>query len=259
MLFRSTDKEKVYAILTNLVNNALKFTRDGTIEFGCEKKGKQIEFFVKDTGFGIHLEQKEIIFERFRQGSETLQRKQEGTGLGLAISKAYVEMLGGKIWVESFPGKGSVFYFTIPCNAEPEVIPFAKTVAPPDAEETSVKNLKILIVEDDEISEKLIRLGVKTFSKEILTVRTGVEAVETCRNHPGIDLVLMDIHLRDIDGYKATREIRKFNKKVIIIAQTAYGLTGDRLKSLEAGCNDYISKPINRGLLKVLINKYFKK
>jgi CheY-like chemotaxis protein len=119
--------------------------------------------------------------------------------------------------------------------------------------------LKILIAEDDKISEKLIEIAVIPCSKEILKVRTGVEAVETLRNQPDIDLVLMDIQLPVMDGYEATRQIRKFNKKVIIIAQTAYALAGDRLMALEAGCDDYISKPINLALLTALINKYFKK
>ena len=109
-----TDVEKFYTILINLVKNSIKFTNEGSIEFGYEKKGKYLEFFVKDTGVGINHEQKEIIFERFRQGSELNSRNYEGTGLGLSISKAYVEMLNGKIWVESEVGKGSIFYFTIP-------------------------------------------------------------------------------------------------------------------------------------------------
>jgi len=112
------DSEKVYAILTNLVKNAIKFTNKGYIEIGYEKKGKYLEFYVKDTGTGIRPEQKEFIFERFRQGSESITRNYEGAGLGLSISKAYVEMLGGKIWVESEEGKGSVFYFTIPYNGQ---------------------------------------------------------------------------------------------------------------------------------------------
>jgi len=112
-----SDPEKIYAILTNLVKNAIKFTNEGTIEFGYEKKGKYLEYFVKDTGVGIPQEKKEIVFERFRQGSESNSRDYQGAGLGLSISKAYVEMLGGKIWLESVEGKGSEFYFTIPCNS----------------------------------------------------------------------------------------------------------------------------------------------
>jgi signal transduction histidine kinase len=109
-----TDREKIDVVLTNLVKNAVKFTQAGSIEFGYKKKGEYLEFFVKDTGVGIHQEQMEIIFERFRQGNESLTRYYEGIGLGLSISKAYVEMLGGKIWAESEVGKGSTFLFTIP-------------------------------------------------------------------------------------------------------------------------------------------------
>jgi len=113
-----TDREKVYAIMTNLIKNAVKFTHNGSIEIGCEKKGQFLEFFVKDTGTGIHLEQRDLIFERFRQGSASLKSRYEGTGLGLSISKAYVEMMGGKMWIESEPGRGSSFYFTIPYIGE---------------------------------------------------------------------------------------------------------------------------------------------
>lgn len=109
-----TDAQKVYAIQTNLIKNAIKFTQSGFVEFGFEKRNSHLEFFVKDTGAGISNEQKEFIFERFRQGNDTLTRNYEGTGLGLSISKAYVEMLGGKIWFESEYGKGTVFHFTIP-------------------------------------------------------------------------------------------------------------------------------------------------
>jgi signal transduction histidine kinase len=113
-----TDSMKVHSILMNLVNNAIKFTSKGFIEFGCQKKDKLLEFFVNDTGLGIDPEQKEHIFERFRQGNEALTRNYEGAGLGLSISKAFVKMLGGNIWFESEIGKGSTFYFTIACNAE---------------------------------------------------------------------------------------------------------------------------------------------
>ena len=109
-----TDRDKIYAILINLVKNALKFTNEGTIEFGYRKKGNDLKFYVKDTGPGINEDLLKIIFERFRQGNESKNRNYEGAGLGLAISKAYVEMLGGQIWIESEFGKGSTFYFTIP-------------------------------------------------------------------------------------------------------------------------------------------------
>jgi PAS domain S-box-containing protein len=252
----NTDREKLYAILTNLVKNAIKFTREGSIEIGYEPKGKYLEFFVKDTGEGIGQEQKEIIFERFRQGSELLTRNYEGAGLGLSISKAYVEMLGGKIWVDSELGKGSTFYFTIPSLKSPEEERVSESTAKGDGfENNRIKKLKILIAEDDETSALLLSMAVKLHCKEFLKVRTGVEAVEACRNNPDIDLVLMDIKMPVMDGYTANRQIRQFNKDVVIIAQTAFGLSGDREKALEAGCNDYIPKPFNKAALTVILNK----
>ena len=151
-----TDNEKVYGMLTNLIRNAIKFTYEGSIEFGYEKKGEYLEFFVKDTGIGIPQNQHKIIFERFRQGSESHNRGYEGSGLGLSIAKSYVEMLGGEIWVESEEGKGSIFYFTIPYNAvSEEKIEIVNAVST-EHKEVQVKNLKILIVEDDEISYSLL-------------------------------------------------------------------------------------------------------
>ena len=120
-----------------------------------------------------------------------------------------------------------------------------------------IKKLKILIVEDDEKSEVLITIIVKIFNKEILKARTGAAAVDLCRNNPDIDLVLMDIEMPGMNGYEATGQIRQFNKDVIIIAQTAYALTGDREKAIAAGCNDYIAKPYNKTTLTALLKKYF--
>jgi CheY-like chemotaxis protein len=252
-----TDNEKVYGILTNLVKNAIKFTYEGSIEFGYEKKGKHLEFFVKDTGVGIPQNQQQIIFERFRQGSESHNRGYEGSGLGLSIAKSYVEMLGGEIWVESEEGKGSIFYFTIPYNAvSEEKIEIVNAVSA-EHKEVEIKNLKILIVEDDEISYSFLTRVLQKISHEVLHAITGVQAVEACRNNPDLDLVLMDIRMPNMDGNEATRQIRQFNKDVIIIAQTAFAFSGDREKAIEAGCNNYITKPINYILLKELINKYF--
>jgi len=255
-----TDREKVYAILTNLVKNAIKFTQTGTIEFGYVVKTEapaELEFFVKDTGMGIRHEQLEFIFDRFRQGSESLNRNYEGAGLGLSISKAYVEMLGGKIWVESKEGMGSTFYFTIPFNCDSQEKEVSKNIALAERDVEKTINLKILIVDDDEISLKLISSAVLKFGKEILKARNGMEAVNVCRNNPDLDLVLMDIKMPEMDGYEATRQIRQFNTDVVIIAQSAFALIGDREKTIEAGCNNYLSKPINRLLLATLMKKYF--
>jgi len=259
--FIKTDREKLYAILTNLIKNAIKFTNDGAIEFGCVKKGEYLEFFVKDSGMGISDSQKKIIFERFRQANDTISRSHEGSGLGLAISKAYVEMQGGKIWVKSKEGQGSTFLFTLPFHSEYEP---KEPIIADDAklctkEENEINNLKVLIVEDDAISKLLITIAVKPFSNAILKVSTGYEAVEACRNNPDIDLVMMDINMPEMGGYEATKQIRKFNKNLVIIAQTANGMQSDHDKAIAAGCTDYISKPVNITSLSKLICKYFKK
>ena len=120
-----------------------------------------------------------------------------------------------------------------------------------------VIKLKILVAEDDQVSELLLEEELITVGKEILKVKTGADAVESCRNNPDIGLVLMDIRMPEMGGYEASRKIREFNKEIVIIAQTAYGLSGDREKAIEAGCNDYISKPTNVAELLALIQKYF--
>ena len=252
-----TDREKIYAIFTNLVKNAIKFTQRGFVELGYEKKGDFLEFYVRDTGIGIYPDQQSIIFERFRQANDSLSREFEGAGLGLAISKAYVEMLGGKIWVESDYGKGSVFYFSIPYQRHlvDEIIPATSDSV--ESEILNISGLKVLVAEDDAVSNQLISTMISSFTREILKVKTGIDAVEACRNNPDIDLVLMDIQMPQMDGYEATRMIREFNKEVVIIAQTALGLKGERKKALEAGCTDYLAKPIAYNDFSDLIKKYF--
>ena len=251
-----TDIDKLNSILTNLIKNAIKYSHKGIIEFGYIKKGRFLEFYVKDNGIGINEKRQQAIFDRFVQADIEDRDVYEGNGLGLSISKAYVEMLGGKIWVESQEGLGSTFYFTIPYK--PVIIEI------PDKTETTVHSsqggklgviskriidpedsgLKILIVEDEEFADLHLSIILKNIAKEILHAKTGTEAVEICQNNPDLDLILMDVKMPIMDGYEATKEIRKFNKDVLIIAQTAYALLGDREKALKAGCDDYISKPI---------------
>ena len=252
-----TDNEKIYAILINLVKNAIKYTNEGSIEVGYKKKGQFLEFFVKDTGIGIDKNRQDAIFERFIQADITNKQAIDGAGLGLSITKAYVEMLNGKLWVESEAGKGSVFYFTIPYNVGPSEIRAQGAISLDDRITSQIKLRKILIVEDDVASEIFLSLSVKRYGESILKARSGIEAVEICRNNPDIDLVLMDIRLPVMNGYEATRKIRQFNKDVIIIAQTAYGLIGDKERALDAGCNGYISKPIDSVGLTGLINTFF--
>ncbi len=258
-----TDLEKFNSIITNLIKNAIKFTNNGTIELGYsikEENGSQkLEFYVVDTGIGIPKDRQKAIFDRFVQADIEDKQANQGSGLGLAISKAYAEMLGGEIWVDSEVGKGSTFYFTIDYNSESEPKSIKKNDGQIIKDENISDKLNILVVEDDETSQDLISILIEKFAKKIINVSSGLEAVEACRNNADIDLILMDIQLPNMNGYEATRKIRQFNEDVVIIAQTAYALTGDKEKAISMGCNDYISKPLNKLELYELIKKYFKK
>ena len=254
----NTDREKLYAILTNLVKNAIKFTKIGHIEIGCDIKDNNLQFYIKDTGMGIRDNLKRNIFERFIQADNKDKEAYQGAGLGLAISKSYINMLGGEIWVESEFGVGSTFYFKLPYYETPINEQQIEKKTTRLFKDKNPSKLNILITEDDEASEKLISIAVEEFSKKVICVQDGLKAVEECRKNPNIDLILMDMQMPIMNGYLATSEIRKFNKDVIIIAQTAYALEGDREKAIAAGCNDYISKPIKVNELNLLINKHLK-
>ncbi len=253
-----SDQEKIHAILINLIKNSIKYTNEGDIKFGYTTQESLLQFYVKDTGIGISETKQQVIFDRFVQADITLSSKYEGSGLGLAISKAYVEMLGGNIWLESEMGKEGKpgwthFYFTIPFNP-PSDKPATETTS--HSVTTTVNsrlNLKILNVDDEPSSSEYLSCIMKLESKEILHAENGYEAVDVCRNNPDIDLVLMDIKLPDLNGYDAVRMIRDFNQDILIIAQTAYALAGDREKAMAAGCNGYISKPVNKELLLELV------
>jgi hypothetical protein len=262
-----TDAEKLYAVLTNLVKNSIKYTDQGKIEIGYrlsenipdhpeQQNTQRIEFYVSDTGIGIPLHRQNAIFDRFVQADLSDVRAFEGAGLGLSITKAYVEMLNGELWVKSEEKKGSVFYFTLPyLKAQTRVEELFITSKPNN--KRSSKDLKVLIVDDDKTSEILVTLAVQPFSRDVLLANRGHQAIEICRQHPDIDLILMDIKMPDMDGYETTSHIRKFNEKVVIIAQTAFGLADEKEKALEIGCNDFIMKPINIEQLKKLIARYF--
>ncbi len=254
----NTDKEKVLAVLINLVKNAIKYTPSGFVEFGYEIKDNMLEFFVKDSGIGIQEKHQKVIFERFRQVSESIDREFEGAGLGLSISKAYIEMLGGKIWVESKPGFGSTFYFTLPLTdiSKNHINMIDSILKSEIKNENKLIGLNILIVEDDKISKKLLIELTSKFGKKVLQATNGIEAIELCKKHTDLDLILLDIQMPEMDGYETCRQIRMFNKNIIIIAQTAYALEGDKEKAIAAGCNDYIAKPINPEELNKKILKY---
>jgi|GEM_PF-1603831 hypothetical protein len=252
-----TDIKKFISIITNLVKNAIKYTKAGFIEIKIERKDGKLLCQVKDTGIGIPFEKQQAIFERFIQGDIATKRAYEGSGLGLSIAKAYVQMLNGEIGVKSEEEKGSTFYFSIPLKN-------SKTKNSKTKDSTLVamsgvdnKNLKILIAEDDLASSQYLSILLKSFSTEIIHATNGVQTIELVKNNPDVDLIMMDIQMPEKNGYEATRAIREFNKDVVIVAQTAFAMEGDREKALAAGCNDYISKPIKRDLLVDLIHQLF--
>lgn len=209
---------------------------------------------MKDSGVGIPKKRIEAIFNRFEQADLSISRGHEGSGLGLSIAKAYTELLGGKIWVESEEGKGSTFYFTIEYVPVLEDVPETKEVIPLSAKPVFQK--VILIAEDDFVSYKLIQNYLMDY--KILYADNGKMAVELFKQNPDIDLIFMDIKMPVMDGFEATQQIRKFNKEIPIIAQTAFALKGDKEKALAEGCNDYITKPIVKQKLLELIEKYLR-
>lgn len=253
-----TDTEKFYAIFSNLIKNAVKYTHNGTVEFGYEKKGAVLEFYVKDTGIGIPKERQGAIFDRFVQADIEDRQVYEGAGLGLTISKAFVEMLGGKIWVESTEGQGTEFYFTIPYKpvSDKKKVPYIKHHANKSEDVKELKKASVLIVDDEPVSISYISAVIKDFCTNIYYADNGVTALEEFEKHPDINIILMDMKMPVMNGYEATKKIRETNKEVVIIAQTAYALKQDRKKTLAAGCNDYISKPVDKEELIELIKKY---
>lgn len=247
----NSERNRLTQLITNLVNNAIKFTEKGSIAFGYEQRGNMLYFSVEDTGFGIAEEKQKDVFHRFVK----LNSFKQGSGLGLPICKSIVETLGGEIGLESELGKGSTFYFTIPYNpAEetPKGQPEPKEIVAVEAEKVT-----ILVAEDNESNYKLINaiLG-KTY--DLVHAWNGREAVDMFRQY-NPQLILMDINMPEMNGYDATKEIRQFSANVPIIALTAYAYASDEEKVLQSGMNSYIPKPINTKLLKENILTLLKK
>jgi len=244
-----TDKTKITQILTNLLSNALKFTHEGFIEFGYNLKETELEFYVKDSGIGIKSELHEKIFERFRQADKSIQMNYGGTGLGLSISKGFVELLSGKIWVQSEPTKGATFCFKIPYKPANEI---DKTMSP---NKQNVKFKNILVAEDEEYNFLYIEELLSGLELKLIHAKDGKETVEICKSNPKIDLILMDIKMPIMTGHEAAKIIKELIPNLPIVAQSAYALDHERAK-YEGIFNDYLTKPFNENDLKQMVMKY---
>ena len=247
----NSDLELLLKVLSHLVDNAVKFTKQGTVSFGFEVKGPELEFFVKDTGVGINQEVQPTIFDKFMQENVSDTRGHEGSGLGLSIAKGMVELLGGRIWLESIKGKGSAFFFTIPVEMGAADIP----VNQEPVLDTTAKPL-ILIAEDEMSSSILLERILLKEGIDSLVVTDGQQAVDVCHQNPLISLVLMDMKMPVMNGFEATKQIKFLRPTMPIIAITAFALSGDENRALEAGCDDYLAKPFERHLLLDKLKKF---
>lgn len=251
----NSDEAKLFQILTNLINNAVKFTKSGNVDFGYEIKDNEVVFYVKDTGIGIPIEMYERIFDRFIQADKSIATNYDGAGLGLAICKGLVELLGGRIWVESKLSIGTTFFFTIPFTAD-TMTPHAEI----KNSEVTLKpiNGKILIVEDDWVNSQYFDRLFANSKIILIHAENGAEAVNLSRNTPDIDLILMDIRMPVMDGIEAAKQIKEIRPDLPIIAQTAYAYNEEKKDILAGGFDGYLTKPIDEVNLFALINKYLK-
>lgn len=249
------DPSRLMQMLSILIGNALKFTEEGSVDFGYKLiENKYIEFIIKDTGVGIPASQQVNIFERFRQADNSLTRKFGGTGLGLTIVKHLVDLMGGQIVLESEEGKGTLFRILLPIfQPTVEVLPGLTVKAKPRLD---LSGKHILVVEDVESNYQYIVAVLKSTMVSIHWITDGNAAVDFCLNYPDIDMVFMDINLPGIDGYEATRQIRETKPDLPIIALTAYAMSGERERSMDAGCNEYLSKPVSPRELLAVVTKF---
>lgn len=251
----SVDRTKLEQVWSNLIKNALKFTAKGKVDFGYVQKTDFLEFRVTDTGRGIAKELQKDVFDRFRQAEASPYREEEGSGLGLAISKAYVEMMGGEISVESEIGNGSEFIFTIPYT------PLGKPKTKKTADNVNFTNtdISVLIAEDDNISFVFLQEVLESKNIKLTRVTSGLDAVEFFKEGGRCDIVLMDIKMPKMNGYEAARIIMNDYPGIPIVALTAYANQGDKEKALEKGFSGYITKPVYENELIELIVKVLNK
>lgn len=251
----SSDKNKLNGILTNIIKNAIKFTEKGSIDLLLEQKSKGIQISIKDSGKGIPEDKIDAIFERFIQADMGNTRSLEGSGLGLSISKAYIEQLQGKIWVESEVNKGSTFFIFLPflnSNTQKDLSSnFENKLIIP-----SNMNYNILVAEDEDDNYQYLYVLLKKLGINVSRAVNGRDAINKLNEADHLDLILMDIKMPEMSGIEAMKEIRKFNKKIPIIAQSAFFMNGNEDLINENGFTDYIMKPIKKDQLEILIKKY---
>jgi PAS domain S-box-containing protein len=242
------DRSKINQVLINLFKNAAKFTNKGTIEFGFYQKDmNEIVFYVKDTGVGIQAGKLDVIFEFFRQLDDSNTRYYGGVGIGLAISKRIAEAMNARIVVESEVGKGTTFFLHIPVEIAPLGLPIHESdddVTIPD-----LTGKTILIAEDDHISMRLVKKLLEATHANLVEAENGQEAIEKMVEYQNIDLILMDLKMPVLDGYKATTQIKAIWPNLVIIALTAYSIVKEKQIAFAAGCNDIIVKPIDKRIL----------
>ncbi len=250
-----TDENRLKQILSNLLNNAIKFTPQGKVQFGYKIEEDDIRFYVIDTGIGLSREDVDIIFKSFRQVESGSTRSYGGNGLGLSISRALVEKLGGTMSVESERLKGSSFSFTIPyirCADPSQIIENTMEVV----KNNQWNHHTILVAEDEIFNYSYIEEILNQTNVRILHAWDGKEAVELVRRHPEISLVLMDIKMPKMDGYTATKMIKKLRPGLPVIAQTAYAMSENRENAFKAGFDHYISKPVSHNFFMKILGYY---
>ena len=250
-----TDKSKIKQVLLYIINNAIKYTDKGEVKFGYEINDATIQFFISDTGIGIPDCDKEIIFDKFRNGSITNNPIYGGNGLGLTISKSIIELLGGSVWFESKLSVGTTFYVKIPIQKSDDASE-KKYVAPQIKSNYNWENKTVLIVDDVYEVYKLISVYVRSQNANYIYAKSGKQAIDMFVQNPNIDIVLLDIQLPDIDGYQVFKKLKSLNPKIPIIAQTAFALSDDKDKVMTAGFDGYITKPIYRNTLINLVAKF---
>jgi PAS domain S-box-containing protein len=249
-----TDTVKLKQIFINLIGNAFKFTEQGEINAGCNIENDKLIFYVSDTGMGIPPDKQSFIFDRFTQLNNG--KMYGGTGLGLSIVKGLISILGGEIWLKSEPNKGTTFYFTLSYKTTDKV--YNESLHIDENINYNFNNKSILIVEDDVYNAEYLKEILSNTGFRIIHTLYGKDAIDISLNSE-LDMILMDINLPDINGYEASKQIRRQRPKLKIIAQTAYAASEDKKRAFDAGCNDYISKPLKRDILLSMINKHMDK